>query len=165
MSNNLGSQVLTQLSGASGDPARLLGMNQFGRIITSDDGGKSWHRLPTDYRPLSEAGKRGRKLFSERCQSCHGVDGVGETYTLKSLTDRNYISAPALDDSAHAWHHTDDALVKTILDGSPRTEKMRAWRKEGITESDARDLVAYMKSLWGQRALDCQGPKHMQCGK
>ncbi len=31
VSNNLGSQVLAQLSGASGDPARLLGMNQCGR--------------------------------------------------------------------------------------------------------------------------------------
>ncbi len=163
--NTLGAQVLTQLSGSARDPDQLLGMNQFGRILLSEDGGKSWHRLPSDYKPLSEAGKRGKKLFAAKCQSCHGVDGVGETYTTQSLTDRNYISAPALDDSAHAWHHTDDALVKTILDGSPRTEKMRAWRKEGLTESDARDLVAYIKSLWGQRALDCQGPKHMRCPK
>lgn len=165
VNNRLGAQVFTHLSGSSGDPQQLIGMNQFGRVIVSDDGGANWHRLPSDYKPLDEAAERGRKIFARRCQSCHGVDGVGETYTLQSLTDRNYISAPALDDSAHAWHHTDDALVRTILDGSPRTDRMRAWKKEGVTEADARDLVAYIKSLWGQRALECQGPKHMQCGK
>ena len=165
VSNNLGAQVLTRLSGSAKDPQRLVGMNQFGRIIESDDGGKNWHRLPSDYKPLSDAAKRGKKIFTERCQSCHGIDGVGETYSVQALTDKNYISAPALDNTAHAWHHTDDALVNTILDGSPRTEKMRAWKKEGVTEADARDLVAYIKSLWGQRELDCQGPKHMQCMK
>ena len=25
----------------------------------------------------------------------------------------------------------------------------------------ARDLVAYMKSLWSDQILECQGPRHM----
>ena len=32
-----------------------------------------------------------------------------------------------------------------------------------IRPQDAKDLIVYMKSLWGKRELDCQGPKHMQC--
>ena len=60
-------------------------------------------------------------------------------------------------------HHTDDALEKTILDGSPRTQRMAAWKNEGMTKQNVRDLIAYIKSLWTQRELDCQGPKHMQC--
>jgi hypothetical protein len=24
-------------------------------------------------------------------------------------------------------------------------------------------IVAYIKSLWSKRELECQGPKHMQC--
>lgn len=71
--------------------------------------------------------------------------------------------APALDASAHAWHHTDEALQKLILEGSARTSRMAAWKNTGLTENDAHDLVAYIKSLWTQRELDCQGPKHMQC--
>jgi len=71
--------------------------------------------------------------------------------------------APALDASAHAWHHTDEALVRTILDGSPRTQRMIAWKNKDLTEQNAQDLVAYITSLWTQRELDCQGPKHMQC--
>ena len=102
------------------------------------------------------------RLYTGKCQSCHGIDGVGETYTLESLQTENYLTAIPLDESSHAWHHTDDALVKIILEGSPRG-RMQAWKKQGLNESDARDLVAYIKSLWGKRILDCQGPKHMQC--
>jgi len=70
--------------------------------------------------------------------------------------------APPLNDFAHAWHHTDAGLVKTILEGSPRKSRMIAW-KELLQPEDARDIVAYIKTLWSKWALDCQGPKHMQC--
>ena len=33
--------------------------------------------------------------------------------------------------------------------------------KDGISEDDAADLVAYIKSLWGPKALSCQGRRHM----
>lgn len=163
VNNQFGAQVLTQLSATADDPNKLIGLNQFGRIIASSDSGLNWHRIDGNDKPMTKSIQRGEKLFTTHCQSCHGVAGVGETYTLESLTNDKYIMAPALDDSAHAWHHTDDALVKMILEGSQRTEKMPAWGKQGLTEQDARDLVAYMKSLWGKRALECQGPKHMQC--
>lgn len=163
VNNTFGAQVLIQLSASKKDPNRLVGLNQFGGIIVSDDAGADWHRVDYTRRPLSESAERGRKLFGEHCQSCHGVEGVGETYSVEALTDKQYIMAPALDDTAHAWHHTDDALVEMILNGSQRTERMKAWQQEGLTEYDARDLVNYMKSLWSERILACQGPKHMQC--
>ncbi len=60
--------------------------------------------------------------------ACHGIDGVGENYSQQALTDKNYFMAPALDASAHAWHHSDAGLVKSIREGSPRTKRMAAWR-------------------------------------
>jgi mono/diheme cytochrome c family protein len=85
---------------------------------------------------------------------------VGENHSHQTLFNPRYIRAPALDDSTHAWHHTDDDLVKTILEGSSREPRMQAF-KGVLGESDARDIVTYMKGLWGRRALACQGPKHM----
>jgi len=82
---------------------------------------------------------------------------------MQALTDKDYIRAPAMNDSEHAWHHTDEALQKTILEGSPRTDRMMPWKKAGLNEANAQDLIAYIKSLWTQRELDCQGPKHMSC--
>ena len=159
VSNRFGGQVLTQLSAIPGDSVRFLAHNQFGKVLSSHDGGATWSGSMGGRGPVNAQEKRGETLYAAKCQSCHGVQGVGETYTEEALTKQGYIMAPALDDSTHSWHHTDDQLVETILEGSDR---MKAWKSE-LKEKDTRDIVAYMKSLWSQRALDCQGPKHMQC--
>ena len=86
----------------------------------------------------------------------------GERYRVQNLTGQGYIGAPVLDGKAHAWHHTDAQLVKTILEGSPRIQRMPAW-KSTMNKRDAHDVIAYFKSFWSTRELDCQGPKHMQC--
>ena len=160
--NQFGGQVVTKLTAIPGEPARFYAHSQFGKVLVSEDGGTSWSGSMGGQGPRSTSEKRGEKLYTANCQSCHGVQGVGETYSEKGLTTQDYIMAPALDDSTHSWHHTDDQLVETILNGSPRTERMKPW-KETLSNKQARDIVAYMKSLWGPRALDCQGPKHMQC--
>jgi mono/diheme cytochrome c family protein len=163
VSNEFGSQILRQLSTTTWSPSRLVAMNQYGKFIVSNNYGIEWSRISGPYKPGTAAEKRGRDLYAEKCQSCHGTDGNGENYSIAALTNKNYIMAPALDASAHAWHHTDEALQKTILEGSTRTARMAAWKNTGVSESDALDLVAYIKSLWTLRELECQGPKHMQC--
>jgi len=163
INNEFGSQILRQLSISTETPTRMVALNQYGKFLVSENDGVEWHKLQGPYKAGSPAEKRGQILYAQKCQSCHGKNGVGETYNIQALTDKAYIMAPALDASAHAWHHTDEALVKTILEGSPRAPRMLAWGKAGVSEEDAIDLVSYMKSLWTKRELDCQGPKHMQC--
>lgn len=165
LNNQLGAQVLMNLSADASAPDNLIGLNQYGKLIVSEDSGRNWHGIAGKHIAKTAAEKRGKELYAKNCQTCHGIEGVGETYNLQALTDSKYLMAPALDTSAHAWHHTDDALVKTILEGSSRPSRMPAWKGKGMSESDARDVVAYIKSLWTQRELDCQGPKHMQCMK
>ena len=111
--------------------------------------------------PDPRAAHRGVPLYQKYCQACHGKRGVGETLSFSAYIHREII-APALDDSQHAWHHSDDDLTAFILNGSPRTPRMPAW-KGTLTEPQVRDIVAYIKSLWGARAIACQGPKHMSC--
>ena len=144
-------------------PSRLVARNHYGKLIASENYGDDWYKLRGPYHPQTDAEKRGHDIYIEKCQSCHGVDGVGETYSRQALTDKNYFMAPALDESAHAWHHTDQQLAELILEGSSRTQRMAAWKNADVSDADARDLVAYIKSLWTQRELDCQGPKHMEC--
>ena len=111
--------------------------------------------------PDSRAVQRGAPLYQKYCQACHGKRGVGEKLSFSAYVHREII-APALDDSQHAWHHSDDDLTAFILNGSPRTSRMPAW-KGTLSEQQVRDIVAYIKSLWGPRAIGCQGPKHMSC--
>lgn len=163
VSNNFGSQVLRHLASTSLTPARMVALNHFGKLIQSENYGSDWHKVGGPVHAKTPAEQRGRDLYAKICLSCHGIEGVGENYSQQALTDKSYIMAPALDASAHAWHHSDADLVKTIREGSPRTKRMAAWQDAGVSAEDAADLVAYIKSLWTQRELDCQGPKHMQC--
>ncbi len=73
--------------------------------------------------------------------------------------------ALALDDSLHAWRHADGAPVKILPDGSSRTKRMPALGEQGMTAAQVHDPVDCLKSHWGERALACQGPKHMQCSR
>ncbi len=112
--------------------------------------------------PDKKSALRGEKLYAAHCQSCHGKRGVGESINPPFVRQPGYFPAPALDDSQHAWHHTDEDLVEFIMEGSTRTKRMAAF-KGLLSEKQARDIVAYIKSLWGSRALACQGPQHMSC--
>lgn len=125
-------------------------------VFTTNAVAETWKRGTT------QEVKRGNDLYVTHCQTCHGVNGVGGKPVNSMLRNPDWIVPPALDDSQHAWHHSDENLIEVILDGSPRTSEMPAW-KSTLSKQDAVDLVAYIKSLWSDRALSCQGPRHMSC--
>ncbi len=110
--------------------------------------------------------ENGETLYQAYCVSCHGVSGIGERPDDIYATDEYGFVAPPLDDSAHAFHHTDDALAEMILEGSSRNPRMMGW-KTALSKEDAEDVVAYIKSLWSPYIREnCQGPNHMkpECG-
>jgi mono/diheme cytochrome c family protein len=67
-----------------------------------------------------------------------------------------------LNETSHAWHHSDEQLVQMMLQGLRRTKVMPAW-KGVISDKEAQQIVAYIKSLWSPRIVACQGPRHMSC--
>ncbi len=112
--------------------------------------------------PDPEAILLGQKLYDKHCQVCHQKNGVGETPIPWSIRQPDYLPAMPLNEASHAWHHSDEQLATMILEGLNRTKRMPAW-KNVISEQDANDIVAYIKSLWSPRIVACQGPKHMSC--
>lgn len=96
-------------------------------------------------------------LFASR----DGGKGVGERPKDRHARDEHGFVAPPLDDSAHGWHHSDANLAQTIMTGSSRNPRMMAF-KDTVPETDTRNLVAYIKSLWSPRSLACQGARHMR---
>ncbi len=110
--------------------------------------------------------ERGEKLYQTYCESCHGLKGIGERPDDIYAMDEYGFVAPPMDDTGHAWHHTDEALIEMTLEGSQRNPRMVAW-KNVLLREDAEDLVEYIKSLWSPHIREnCQGPKHMkpECG-
>lgn len=106
---------------------------------------------------------RGEALYGTYCLSCHRQGGVGEPIVPWSIRRPDYIEAMPLNEASHAWHHSDEQLITTILDGTPRTRRRMPVFRRILTEADAADLVGYIKTFWSDRILACQGPAHMQC--
>ena len=117
----------------------------------------------TGVRPDPAAVARGAKLYATHCVSCHRKDGVGEPLIPWSIRHPDLVQAMPLNESSHAWHHGDEQLVATILDGNPRSRLRMPVFRSVLSAKDATDLVAYLKSLWSDRILACQGPAHMRC--
>jgi len=105
----------------------------------------------------------GKKLYVQNCQTCHQKEGVGERPVPIALRKPGYIPAIPLNETSHAWHHPDEQMVNTILNGTPSTKRMPAWRGK-LSVKDAQNIVAYIKSLWSPNILACQGSKHMSAG-
>ncbi len=155
-------RYLLHLDDDPGNPGVMHALADTGAILSSRDGGRSWVSYAGHRRDTAERIASAASLYGQLCQSCHGENGVGERPEAPGANDEYGFVAPALDDSAHAWHHSDADLAQTILTGSPRNPRMLSF--EGLlTPDDARDLVAYVKSLWSFRSLACQGARHMRC--
>jgi mono/diheme cytochrome c family protein len=120
-------------------------------------------RAETGTQPDPKSVARGRQTYDSHCVACHKRDGVGEPTVPWSIRRTDFIEAMPLDETSHAWHHGDEQLIGMILDGTARSRtRMPVWRNI-LSEQDAADLVAYLKSLWSDRIVSCQGPKHMDC--
>jgi mono/diheme cytochrome c family protein len=161
-SNRFADRYMTHMATDPANPEVLYVVADTGAIVTSRDGGRSWVSYAGHDRETSELVAEAGRLYGELCQSCHGAKGVGERPEDKHATDEYGYVAPPLDNSSHGWHHSDADLAQTILNGSPRNPRMMPF-KELVTDGDARNLVAYVKSLWSFSSLACQGARHMRC--
>jgi len=144
------------------DPKLLYALADTSAVMTSKDGGKTWYSFEGSAKATSEKLRAGARIYAESCQQCHGVGGIGERPKDMYAKDEFGFVAPPLNNDAHGWHHSDSQLVETILNGSPRNERMIAW-KDLLSPQDAENVVVYIKSLWNFRSLACQGARHMAC--
>ena len=98
---------------------------------------------------------QGETLYVTHCQVCHGVKAVGQDVNQRmggQRADGTYI-APALDGSAHAWHHPEAMLFKIIKEGSPAADSpMKGWAGR-MSDKEIRAVIAYFQSLWPQELL------------
>lgn len=162
LSSAFGDRALLKLAVDPRDTQRIFAVAGTGQLMTSGDGGRSWTTFVGYPQQNADTIGKGRAIYEDNCAACHGDKGVGERPDDPGAQDEFGFVAPAMDDSAHAWHHPDAQLLETIRDGSPRNERMQAWKDE-LSDTDINNVIAYIKSLWSFRSLACQGTRHMAC--
>lgn len=78
----------------------------------------------------------GEVLYQNGCAACHGSEGEGSSQAA--------IPAPALDGSAHAWHHSDEQIVGLIRRGGSQMPAVgAAW-----SDDEVEAALAFVKSRW-----------------
>lgn len=155
-------RALLKLVLVPNNPDLMFAQAGTGQLMASVDGGRSWTTYVGYPRQNAKVINAGKVIFDDNCAACHGENGIGEAPDEPDAKDEFGFLAPALNDSAHAWHHPDAQLLETIRDGSPRNERMIAWKNE-LSDAEIKDAISYIKSLWSFRSLACQGAKHMAC--
>ena len=105
---------------------------------------------------LAAAGKpgnavRGGMLFTAHCATCHGANGVGGEGTGVTLSRPRSqpIMAPALDNPGFLASASNRVIRTALVRGRAGTP-MRSVLKQGLSERDIDDLVAYVRSFQDQ---------------
>ena len=80
----------------------------------------------------------GRKIYSNICIRCHGIDGKG-SLGIKLVPPPADLSSPAIQ------NRLDGTLFKRIHEGKPNTA-MGAW-KHALSEDEIWDVLAYVRTL------------------
>jgi mono/diheme cytochrome c family protein len=93
---------------------------------------------------------QGETLYAKHCAQCHGPKAVGENPAARkggNKPDGGYW-APALNGTAHTWHHPPDVLFRIVKEGSPAKDSpMRGWMGR-MSDEEIHGVLAYVKSLW-----------------
>ena len=97
---------------------------------------------------------QGHILYTAWCAGCHGDQGEGQFPGIAALEPSpitSRIGAPPHNTAGHTWHHSDDLLVRYVLEGGFTDPNafypMPAfgWR---LSADDARHIIGYIKTLW-----------------
>jgi mono/diheme cytochrome c family protein len=112
-----------------------------------------WRPALTPALPPHELAARGAALYQQNCAACHGPNAEGQVPGQPNggtRPDGTYI-APALNGTAHAWHHAPQMLFKLVKDGSPAPDSpMKGWAGK-MSDPEIAAVLAYIQSLWPER--------------
>lgn len=101
----------------------------------------------TDRWYTKEQVSEGRKVYSQFCASCHGVNAESVDSWRKLDANGNY-PPPPLNGSAHAWHHPLFVMNKVIRDGgAPLGGVMPGWGAV-LNEDQRLKAVASFQDYW-----------------
>ncbi len=96
---------------------------------------------------------QGHVLYTAYCAGCHGDHGQGQFpgAPLEPSPITNRIGAPPHNETGHSWHHSDDLLVRYVLEGG-FTDPAAFYPMPGfgwrLSVDEARQIVGYIMTLW-----------------
>jgi len=102
---------------------------------------------------MSDKASDGKVLFHTYCSVCHGQEAIGQDPTSPSggwLEDGTLI-APALNGTAHAWHHGPELLFSYVKNGSVSSDSPMPSFGDELKDDQIWSIIRYYQSLWPER--------------
>jgi mono/diheme cytochrome c family protein len=90
---------------------------------------------------------RGGNIFQQHCAQCHGANAEGAPNWHVAGPDGKY-PPPALNGTAHAWHHPLPALKHTIRNGTLVIGGNMPAHADKLSEQDIEDVIAWFQNKW-----------------
>ena len=91
--------------------------------------------------------KRGGQLFQQHCAACHGKQAEGAANWQRPGPEGKN-QPPALNGSAHTWHHPRSVLMDVIKNGTQRIGgSMPPW-KDKLSDKQIHDIIAWFQAKW-----------------
>jgi len=112
---------------------------------------RSWSKQPAPVindKVVKGDAVNGGKLFEQHCATCHGAHGEGGKGTGVTFSrPRDLpIIAPGLNNRGFLTAATDGMIKETVMKGRDGTP-MVSFLKQGLTEKQINDIVAYVRSF------------------
>ena len=89
----------------------------------------------------------GEILYTTNCLVCHGVKGVGDPNWRRRNADGS-MPPPALNGTAHTWHHNKPYLVNKIMHGAQGANERMPSFQNSLSQTDVESIIAYFQSFW-----------------
>lgn len=109
-----------------------LGCNQRGEETTTQPAAAP---TPAASTPMTDEFAAAGANFTKNCEPCHGATGEGGLVTI----DNKRLKVPSFK-AEHAMKHTDEQLIKQILNGGDGMPKF----KDKLTPTEINDLVRFI---------------------
>lgn len=93
----------------------------------------------------------GRRVYAERCASCHGANLEGQP-DWQSRRPDGRLPAPPHDATGHTWHHPDAQLIELTRKGLsgilPGYESDMPAFEGVLTDAELAAVIAFIRSTW-----------------
>jgi len=102
---------------------------------------------------ISDELSDGKVLFHTYCSMCHGREAVGQDPSRPNggWLDDGTLIAPALNGTAHAWHHEPELLFSYVKEGSVSSESPMPSFGDDLSDNQVWSIIHYYQSLWPER--------------
>jgi len=90
---------------------------------------------------------QGRRLYLANCAVCHGKQGEGAVNWRQPDADGKN-PAPPLNGTGHTWHHSTNALINVIRNGTGKIGgNMPAW-KDKLSNDEIKLILTWVTAQW-----------------